>query len=181
MSETKPVDDRQAMADASAQAKDSTPQNYFSTMPLRTGVIAGIIGSFGIIAVITILALAAGFDPFLSPKFIASVILRDGAWATGAGGTLAIAVGTIMHVMAGAFYGAIFALIMPKMPRGFWFVAGLIFGVVIWGIAAVVLPILTPSNQIEALAYTNAQIISHLIFGITLGIAGSFFGKVTSD
>ncbi|MGJ3238075.1 MAG: DUF6789 family protein [Anaerolineae bacterium] len=182
MSEAKPVDDRQQMADASKGAKDNmTPENYFSTLSVRQGMIAGVIGSFGIIAVITVLALLSGLDPMLSPRFIASVILRDAAWATSAAGsTFAIAIGTLMHVAAGAFYGAIFAYLMPKMPRGFWFVTGLIFGVVIWGIAAFALPILTPDNQIDSLIYTNAQIISHLIFGITLGVAGSFFGKVES-
>ncbi|MEO1288705.1 MAG: DUF6789 family protein [Chloroflexota bacterium] len=162
-------------------SSNMTPANYFSTMPVRTGIIAGIIGSVGIIFAITVLALATSLDPFLSPRFIASVILRDGAWATGAGGTLAIAVGTLMHLAAGAFYGAVFAFAMPKMPRGFWFVAGLIFGVVIWGIAAVALPILAPANEIQPIVYTNAQIISHLVFGITLGIAGSFFGDIQSS
>ncbi len=180
MSSQEMKSDRQIMKEASAESGKQTPQNYFGTLSVSTGVIAGIIGAVGIIIVIGILALVTGRDPFLSPRFIASIVLRDAAWATGAGATLAIGLGTIMHLITGAIYGAIFALVMPKMPRGFWFVAGILFAVVLWVISAFGLPLITPENQIDSLVYTNAEIVSHLIFGITLGIAGSFFGTVTS-
>lgn len=176
--------DREIMKEASQEAADHrnemTPENYFGTLPLSTGIIAGIVGALGIIVVIGILALATGRDPFLSARFIASIILGESAWATDGGASLAIIVGTTLHIIVGAIYGAVFAIVMPKMPRGFWFVAGILYAVLLWGISAVVLPLITPENQIDALAYTNAAITSHLVYGIILGIAGSFFGTVTS-
>lgn len=169
----------EVLAEASAQSKaDATPANYFSDLPVRTGIIAGMIGSVAIIVVIGLLAVAAGQDPMLSPRIISSVILGEGAFS----GFLPIIVGTIMHFGAGAIYGAIFAFAVPRMPRGFWFVAALVFSMLIWGIAAVVLPIIanTPP-ELTTIQYTNAQIVSHLTYGITLGFAAAFFGNVTSE
>ncbi len=185
MSELNQASYRESISKAVSNSKEQaqTPKDYFSVLPVRIGIIAGIIGAFGIIAVITILALIAGYDIWLSPRFIASVILRDAAWSAGAMGIFAITLGTLMHLFSGAIYGAIFAYIMPKMPRGFWFVAGIIFGVAIWGIAVIGIPLLTPTpmNEISTLSYTNALIMSHVIFGITLGVAGSFFGDIQSQ
>lgn len=171
---------QEVLSEANAQAANSvqTPLNYFSDLPLRTGIIAGIVGSVGIIVVIGLLALATGRDPFLSPQVISSVILGASAFD---GGILPTIVGTIMHFGAGAIYGAIFALVVPKMPRGFWFVAGLVYAMLIWGIAALALPLLLPPNEIPPLDYTNAQIVSHLTYGITLGVAGAYFGNITSE
>ncbi|MEL6526680.1 MAG: DUF6789 family protein [Chloroflexota bacterium] len=167
------------VATASAKSNsDSTPANYFSDLPVRTGVIAGMVGSVAIIVVIGLLAVLSGQDPMLSPRIISSVILGEGAFT----GPLPIIVGTAMHFAAGAAYGAIFAFAVPRMPRGFWFVAALVFSMLIWGIAAVLLPILanTPP-ELTTIQYTNAQIISHLTYGITLGFAAAFFGNVTSE
>jgi len=174
VAEVKKPSYREMMSSVSGidKAEDRMPENYLSDLPIIVGMVAGVIGSFAIIAVITLLALAAGQDIFLSPRVIASVILGDSAFT----GALPIVVGTVMHIGAGIFYGALFAFAMPKMPRAFWFVAGIIFSVVIWGIAAFLLPFLIPENQIAPNVYTNALIISHITYGITLGLAGSAYG-----
>ncbi|MEL7433979.1 MAG: hypothetical protein AAFN11_08520, partial [Chloroflexota bacterium] len=80
--------------------------------------------------------------------------------------------------LVGSLYGVIFAFAMPRMPRAFWFVAGIIYGVGLWAIAAYTLPALAQTDMMSDQLYTNALVVSHIVFGITLGIAGSFFGDV---
>lgn len=155
------------------------PANYYSTLSMRVGALAGVLGSIAIILVITPLAMGAGLDPMLSPRVIASVLLREAASA----GLLAVIIGTLMHFAAGAMYGAIFAYLMPRMPRAFWFVAGVLFGVAIWAIAALAMPSFVPFEGLEVTQsmYFSALIISHVTYGIVLGLAGSFYGEETPN
>lgn len=118
---------------------DMIPYNSMSGLSVKKGMVAGIIGAIGIIVGIMIMSLIAGYDIWLGPRFIASIVLRESAWFSGTMGTISIVVGTILHLIVGGIYGAIFAYLIPAMPRGFWIVAGIIFGVLTWGIAAVLL------------------------------------------
>ena len=147
------------------------PDNYMSDFSAIPGAFAGFMGSVIIIAIIGALALATGQDIWLSPRLIASTLLGEGA-ATGA---FPIILGTIMHLSIGVVYGAFFGLITPTMPRALWIVAGIIYGVAIWGIAAVLIPLLSPFDTATT-AYFSALIIANVIFGITLGIAATFYG-----
>jgi hypothetical protein len=153
-----------------------TPANYYSKLTTRIGAIAGILGAIAIILVITPLALAAGADPMLSPIVISSVILREGAADSA---LLAGIIGTAMHLVAGGLYGMLFATLMPRMPRALWFVAGILFGVAIWGIALLVVSPLIPFDGlgIASSLYFSALIISHVVYGIVLGLAGSLYGQ----
>ena len=155
------------------------PANYYSELSMRVGALAGVIGSIAIILVITPLAIGAGLDAMLSPRVIASVLLGEAA----ATGFLAVILGTLMHLVAGGAYGALFATVMPRMPRAFWFVAGILFGVAIWAIAAVAVPPFIPFDGlgIEPTLYFSALIISHVTYGIVLGLAGSFYGQQTDN
>jgi hypothetical protein len=149
-----------------------SPKAYFSELPVRAGAFAGFMGSVAIMAIIGILAVATGQDVWLSPRVIASVLLREGA----ATGVFPILLGTIMHLSIGAVYGAIFARIMPRMPRAFWIVVGLLYGVVIWVIAVIVLPLVIGISDISSVAYFSALIISNVTFGIFLGSAATAYG-----
>jgi hypothetical protein len=158
----------------SEHVDNRTPANYYSTLSMRVGALAGVIGSIVIILVITPLAIGAGLDAMLSPRVIASVLLGEAA----ATGFLAVVVGTLMHFAAGAMYGAVFAYLMPRMPRAFWFVAGILFGVAIWAIASLAMPPFVPFEGlgVEQSLYFSALIVSHVTYGIVLGLAGSFYG-----
>lgn len=147
------------------------PDNYMSDFSAIPGAFAGFMGSVIIIAIIGALAVATGQDIWLSPRLIASTLLGDGA-ATGA---FPIIFGTLMHLTIGVVYGAVFGLITPRMPRALWSVAGIIFGVAIWGIAAVLIPRLSPFDT-STTAYFSALIIANVIFGLTLGVAATFYG-----
>ncbi len=165
---------REMMMEAtqSSKAEAQTPENYFSTLSVRTGAIAGFIGAIVIIVALSAIAFPASMDLWLAPRFIASVFLGESAFI----GTFPILLGTVIHLFLGTTYGAVFAVAIPRLPRAFWFVAGLIYSIGLWGIAAYILPTIAQTSMMNDLAYTNALIISHILFGITLGIAGSFFG-----
>jgi hypothetical protein len=153
-----------------------TPANYYSKLTKRVGAIAGIIGAIAIILVITPLAVAAGENPMLSPIVISSVVLREAAADSA---LLAGIIGTALHIVAGALYGIIFAALMPRMPRALWFVAGVVFGLAIWAFAALAVPPFIPFEGlgIEPTLYFSALIISHVVYGAVLGLAGSFYGQ----
>ena len=80
-------------------------------------------------------------------------------------------------------YGAIFAMVMPRLrvPRPFWILVGLLYGVVIWVIAAVGLPMLVQTLDVNPTTYFSVLLISHILFGLTLGFAGAFYGLSKSD
>lgn len=148
------------------------PENYFSDLPVRFGAFAGVMGSVSIMAVIGLLALATGQSVWLAPRVIASTLMGAAAET----GFFAVILGTVMHLVAGALYGALFAAIMPRMPRAFWAVAGMVFGVAIWGIAWIGLPYFIEPVGVSETTYFSALIISHVTYGVFLGIAGSMYG-----
>lgn len=157
-------------------AANPVPQNYFSKLPLAFGAFAGLMGSFAIMAIVAIMALAAGTDIFLSPRIIASALLGSSAET----GVFAVIVGTVIHLVSGTVYGAIFAAIVPSIPRGFYIVAGLVFGMAIWAIAAIGLPffIADEIGGFTEVGYFSVLIISHAAYGIFLGTAGALYGYV---
>ncbi|MEO1165653.1 MAG: hypothetical protein AAFV98_17840 [Chloroflexota bacterium] len=167
---------RQSLLNANtlSASRNHNPVNYFSTVSLRTGAIAGIIGSLTIMLFLAMLTVSATMDLWFAPRFISSALIGESAWT----GTFPIILGTVVHLLVGSLYGVIFAFAMPRMPRAFWFVAGIIYGVGLWAIAAYTLPALAQTDMMSDQLYTNALVVSHIVFGITLGIAGSFFGDV---
>ena len=164
-------------ANAAARTNAQTPVNYFSVLTVKTGAVAGLIGAIIVMNVIAILTVSMTMDLWLAPRFISSVFLGEAAWA----GMLPVIPGTIIHLILGTLYGAGFAFITPRIPRAFWFVPGIIYSMILWAIAAYTLPLLSQSSMMNDTLFTNALILSHIIFGIVLGIAGSFFGKNESE
>ena len=150
----------------------NVPENYYSELPVRFGVLFGVLGSLLIMAFIAVLTTTVSADIWQSPRFIASVLMGSGA----ATGIFPIILGTVIHLASGAAYGAIFAWITPRMPRPFWIVTGLLYGLAIWVIAVLALPLLVEPVGISQTAYFNALIISHVVFGINLGLGGAAGG-----
>lgn len=165
----------QAFSDITSESvSERIPKNYFSELPIPVGAFAGFMGSIAIMAVVGIVAIVTGTDVWLSPRYIGSALLGAAAWE----GVAGIVVGTIIHLVSGVVYGAIFAFIMPKMPRAFWSVAGVLFGLAIWVIAAVGLPMFlnAEAGGITSIQYFTGLIIAHVTYGLFLGVAGSLYG-----
>lgn len=159
--------------------KPGVPANYVARLSVAYGIIFGQVGAIFIMGVIALLTLTGGEDLERSPRIIASVFLGKNA----ATGLLPVVLGTVIHLMSGAMYGAIFAVVMSRLsvPRPIWILVGLLYGVVIWIIAAVGLPVLVQTLDVNPITYFSVLLISHVLFGLTLGFAGAFHGLSESD
>ncbi|RMF80426.1 MAG: hypothetical protein D6737_08055 [Chloroflexi bacterium] len=153
-------------------AEYSHDSNYESDLSLQGGIIGGLIGAVAVIAVVTVLIVSTGEELFIAPRTIASVFFRENAFT----GTLPIIVGTVLHIFIGATEGAIFAMITPRLPRPFWIVAGIVFGIASWLVASFVLvPLVAPLMSSTA-GYLNILLLGHLAYGFVLGLAGALYG-----
>jgi hypothetical protein len=140
-------------------------------LPRRYGAMAGFFGSLAIIAVVTIILMANGRPLFEAPILIASVMM-----GTSASGPLAIALGTVIHLVMGTALGVGFAIVMPPIYRVFWIVAGMIYGVAAFMVSAlVVLPLFTP-DIMAAQGSVGVLLIAHVVYGFILGVIGSTYG-----
>lgn len=147
-------------------------ENYESKLPVRAGVIAGFAGSLAIMVVVAGILVVGGRDIWTAARLIATVVYGPDA-ATGA---LPIIVGTVIHLITGSALGAIFARIVPCLPRGFWIVVGLLYGVAAWGVSSfVVLPVIAPP-MIAADTNIYVLLIAHVVYGFAIGIAGASYG-----
>ncbi len=145
--------------------------NMHGRLPRRVGAIAGLVGSLGIIAVITAIIVATGNGLFTAPRIIASVVFGENVT-----GALPVIVGTVIHLFTGTALGFIFAALMPPIYRTMWMVAGLIYGMLAFAVSTlVVLPII---SQMLTSSADNVFVllVAHMVYGFILGIAGSTYG-----
>lgn len=151
-------------------------QNYVIGIPATIGLVSGIIGSLAIVIVVTTVVVATGGDTWLAPRIIASSLMGSGA-ESGAG---AVILGTLIHVVTGSVYGLLFAMVMPKMPRPFWIVAGLLFGVATWVLSLAIFGALINPIGISIGVYMGVLLLAHVVFGLVLGLTGATY-KVWDD
>ena len=136
---------------------------------LLTGAVFGIIGSvvMGMFAMVVALMMQGDF--WMPLKGIAATFLGEAAMQPGfAAGP--ILVGAIFHMMNGAWLGALFGLITPRLSLTWSIVAGLVFGFVealgaLWVVVPLVNPVMAKMISLDA-----PWIIEHLLFGLVLGL-----------
>jgi hypothetical protein len=147
------------------------PDNYESKMSIRVGLIAGVAGSLSIMVVVTAILIVTGSDVWTAARLIASVVYGPDA----AEGIAPIIVGTLIHLVTGGALGAIFGGLVPCVPRGFWVIIGLMYGIAAWLVSTfVVLPIIAPP-MIEADTNIYVLLFAHVLYGLVLGIAGASY------
>lgn len=136
---------------------------------LVTGAVFGVIGSLvlGMFAMVTALAMQGDF--WMPLKGIAATFLGEGAMQPGfAAGPILI--GLVFHMFNGAWLGALFGLITPKLLLTWSIVAGLVFGLVeALGALWVVVPLVNPMMA-QMISLDAPWIIEHLLFGLVLGL-----------
>jgi hypothetical protein len=145
--------------------------NYETRLPIHAGLIAGIAGALSIMVVVTGVLLVSGNDIWTAVRLIATFVYGPKAGADVA----PIIVGTIIHLITGGALGAVFAALLPCLPRSIWFVAGLIYGLGAWLVSSfMILPLVAP-----LLVATDINIgvllIAHVAYGFTLGLAGASY------
>lgn len=147
------------------------PKNYESKLSVRAGLIAGIAGSLSIMVVVAGILVLNGRDIFTAARLIATVVYGPEA----AFGVAPIIVGTLVHLITGGVFGAVFAWLIPCLPRGFWIVVGLIYGLIVWLISSfIILPVVAPP-MIAADANKNVLLLAHVVYGLVVGVAGATY------
>jgi hypothetical protein len=137
------------------------------------GLLAGLGGGLTMTITAALLTRALDQDLWLQPKVIASLVL--GSSATSQAGFVAapVLLGLLLHLLAAALLGALFAIGMRRIARlpsdyGVPEVAGLVFGLLIWLAAYfVVLPLFAPALLG---IYAPALLIQHLMYGAVTGL-----------
>jgi hypothetical protein len=143
--------------------------SWLPDIPGLGGSLAGVGGGLVMIVVAALLTTALGEDVWREPREIAQPLFGSAA----AAGAAPIVVGTLLHFLLSALFGAIFSIISRRLLRlpsdyGVPVVAGLIYGLMLWVLAYfVVLPILNPALLDT---YAPSFIIQHLVYGVVTGL-----------
>ena len=145
--------------------------NMHGRLPRRVGAVAGLIGSIGIIAVVTAVIVATGNGLFTAPRMIASVVFGANVM-----GIMPIIVGTLIHLFTGTALGFIFAALMPPIYRTMWMVAGLIYGMIAFAVSTLVVLPLVSQMLTSSADNVFVLLIAHMVYGFILGITGSTYG-----
>jgi hypothetical protein len=133
------------------------------------GGLAGIIA--GIVMAIFAMAYAGmtGMGFWTPLRLIAGALFGADA-LTGGGGVLLA--GAIIHMMASAAFGIIFAALVPRTTGGGGALAlGIIYAIAVWVVMTyLVVPIVNPTMSVRIPVMAGAFWFEHVIFGAVLGI-----------
>ena len=136
---------------------------------LLSGAVFGAIGSLVLGMFAMIVALIMQGDFWMPLKGISATFLGEGAMQPGLA-VGPILVGLVFHMINGAWLGALFGLITPRLSLTWSIVAGLIFGLVeALGALWVVVPLVNPMMA-KMIGLDAPWIIEHLLFGLVLGL-----------
>ena len=140
-------------------------------IPGLGGAIAGLIGGAAMMIVGALLASSVGNDIWLEALQIATMIYGPAALTDLGIGP--IIVGTLLHLLISALFGAIFGIVSRRWLRlpsdyGMPVLIGMSYGIMIWLVAYfVVLPLVNPAMLTT---YAPSFIIQNLVYGIVTGL-----------
>jgi len=138
-------------------------------IPGLGGAIAGLGGGLAMIVAAALVSAGMGHDVWREPREIAMTFFGAAAQS----GWVPIAVGTIVHFIVAALFGAIFGIVSRRLLHlpsdyGAQVLSGLIYGMLLWMLAYfVVLPIVNPALLDT---YAPSFIIQHLVYGVVTGL-----------
>ena len=164
-----------------------------TTRAVTRGAIAGVIGSIAMGMVAMIAAATYQHKGFFTPLYhiaslvIPSTTMMHSAMAAAAGSTFTFSagpalLGLMLHMMVGAGFGAVFGLILTRVPQLALvgrIVAGTVMGVVAFAASAfVLLPLMSVvandphviRNMASIVGYPTF-LLEHVAFGMVLGAA----------
>ena len=164
------------------------------------GVVAGVLASL-VMAVYAMIAAWAKGAGFFTPLYhIASLLIAPNAMMASmqdaqAGGAFHFAfgpavAGAVIHMMTGAVYGAIFAVVVSRFAIRAPLVvaAGVVWGALVFAFstwiglpaAAAILDAGDPIRHMAQMAGYGTFIIEHLIYGLVLGALVALWGRQRS-
>jgi hypothetical protein len=136
------------------------------------GALAGLAGGVAMWSGAALLAGSYGYDIWFQSKAIASLVLGSSAIAQAGFAAGPVLVGLLIHLAVSVLLGALFGIVTRRIFRlptdfGVPAVTGLVFGLLTWLAAYVILPALGP--QLMAV-YAPAFIIQHIVYGTITGL-----------
>jgi hypothetical protein len=136
---------------------------------LGGGVVAGVIGGVVIAVVMLIAALSRHQDIWIGMKGAAAPFLGERAMRPGFDPG-AVALGVLCHFAVSIVWGVLFSVFFYGLSRGATVVAGALWGIIVWfSMYYLVLPIVGLEQMANA-APAGMAILSHLLFGLAVGI-----------
>ena len=136
---------------------------------LGGGVVAGIIGGAVIALVMLLATLVKQQDIWLGLKGAAAPFLGERALQPGFDPG-AVAVGVACHFAVSIVWGVLFAAVFFGLSRGGTIVAGAIWGLMAWFVMFYVMLPLAGLQQMARQVPAGTAILSHLMFGLAVGI-----------
>jgi hypothetical protein len=136
---------------------------------LGGGVVAGIVGGAVIALAMLLAALLKQQDIWLGLKGAAVPFLGDRALQPGFDPG-AVAVGVASHFAVSIVWGVMFAAIFFGLSRGATIMAGAIWGLIAWFVMSYVVLPLAGLEQMARQTPVGTAILSHLMFGLTVGV-----------
>ena len=103
--------------------------------PISAGALAGLLATGGFLFFVLELVLITGQSVDAVADGIVTIFFGPEATFSPA----LLFLGGVLHVGLSGVFGAIFALAMPRFPRAFWIIAGLIYGIVTGFVACFIL------------------------------------------
>lgn len=170
-------------------SRQAVPRTWARTV--AAGLVAGVIASLVMAVFAMIAAVSYQGSGFLTPLYhIASVFLPPSTMMTSmeramSGSAVYFAagpalVGALVHMMVGAVYGVIFAVLarLLKLSGGRLVLAGVVWGLVVFALSSwIALPlaaaVLGSGAQISGMAGMVGYptfLVEHLLFGVILGL-----------
>ena len=139
------------------------------------GALAGLVGGAAMASAAGLLAEAYGYDGWFQLKVIASLVLGPSAIGSAGFALIPVLIGLAIHLVVAALLGALFGIVTRRILRlpsdfGMPAVTGLVFGLMLWLGAYMVLPALAP--QLMGI-YAPAFIIQHIVYGTVTGLVYS--------
>jgi hypothetical protein len=139
------------------------------------GALAGLVGGAAMSSVAALLAAAYGYDGWFQLKVIASLALGPAAVEQPGFAAIPVLAGLAIHLVVATLLGTLFAIVTRRMLRlpsdfGMPAMTGLVFGLILWLAAYLVVPALAP--QLMGI-YAPAFIIQHIVYGTVTGLVYS--------
>ncbi len=144
---------------------------------LLRGALAGLIGSI-VMGTVGIVVAAIKGPTFAVPMSVIAASAIGG----GAGGELVV-VGSVLHMLVGGAFGALFAFVVPKKARVPSILAlGMVYGLALH--LVMVYLVLRPLELVKTTARVDTWwfLSEHLVYGLTVGIVmAAWFSALRSE
>lgn len=149
------------------------PRSHLLGVLARDGAVAGFLGGVAMTTSAALLAVAYGYDVWFQLKAIGSLVLGPSAIAQAGFVAGPVLAGLLIHLVVSALLGALFGVVTRRVWRlpsdfGAPAVSGLVFGLLLWLIAYLALPVLLP--QLMAVS-APAFILQHILYGTVASLA----------